>query len=246
MVFMSCEKPVNTPLYLNTSTCIYKGEYSSNSSISDSKRYKYGFQLSWLKFVCERKCGRGRTCSIYDLQCAGKSGLSRLVENIYNKLLGEVPNADVILIFVKNAGWWQPEYIFKGIRSPPFYIPDYYGYNALIPRDFKLFRSLVSLISSSSFVSKKSFLKTLTLCNNKFVSHSYFGDVPCTVFINAAKMSLGAPCVVAFLIYKWHKRHLSMYDAVEEFLQSIFGVCLFHNKFGCNLHKILLVMTRFQ
>ena len=41
MIFMSCEKPVNTPLYLNTSTCIYNGEYSSNSSISHSKRYKY-------------------------------------------------------------------------------------------------------------------------------------------------------------------------------------------------------------
>ncbi|KAM3691171.1 hypothetical protein ACB098_09G176900 [Castanea mollissima] len=40
------------------------------------------------------------------------------------------------------------------------------------------------------------------------------------VFIHAAKMSLGAPFVVAFLIYKWRRRHLSMYDAVEEFLQS--------------------------
>jgi serine/threonine protein kinase len=26
--------------------------------------------------------------------------------------------------------------------------------------------------------------------------------------------------VIAFLIYKWHRRHLSMYDAVEEFLQT--------------------------
>ena len=41
MVFMSCEKPVNTPFYLDTSTCTDNGEYSSNSSISDSKRYKY-------------------------------------------------------------------------------------------------------------------------------------------------------------------------------------------------------------
>jgi serine/threonine protein kinase len=33
-------------------------------------------------------------------------------------------------------------------------------------------------------------------------------------------MILGAPFVIAFLIYKWHRRHLSMYNAVEEFLQS--------------------------
>ncbi|KAK7851452.1 hypothetical protein CFP56_041931 [Quercus suber] len=41
MVFMSRERPVNTPFYLDTSTCIDNGEYSSNSSISHSKRYKY-------------------------------------------------------------------------------------------------------------------------------------------------------------------------------------------------------------
>ena len=41
VVFLSCEKPVNTPFYLDTSTCNENGEYSSNSSISHSKRYKY-------------------------------------------------------------------------------------------------------------------------------------------------------------------------------------------------------------
>ncbi|KAG6655697.1 hypothetical protein CIPAW_05G233700 [Carya illinoinensis] len=31
---------------------------------------------------------------------------------------------------------------------------------------------------------------------------------------------LGTPFVIAFLIYKWRRRHLSMYNAIEEFLQS--------------------------
>ncbi|KAG6714988.1 hypothetical protein I3842_05G228000 [Carya illinoinensis] len=31
---------------------------------------------------------------------------------------------------------------------------------------------------------------------------------------------LGTPFVVVFLIYKWRRRHLSMYDAIEEFLQN--------------------------
>ncbi|KAG7981005.1 hypothetical protein I3843_05G210800 [Carya illinoinensis] len=30
----------------------------------------------------------------------------------------------------------------------------------------------------------------------------------------------GTPFVVVFLIYKWRRRHLSMYDAIEEFLQN--------------------------
>ncbi|KAM4096931.1 hypothetical protein ACJW30_08G142400 [Castanea mollissima] len=36
----------------------------------------------------------------------------------------------------------------------------------------------------------------------------------------AAKILLGSPCVIAFFIYKWRRRHLSMCDAVEIFLQS--------------------------
>ncbi|XP_060675591.1 rust resistance kinase Lr10-like isoform X3 [Ziziphus jujuba] len=34
------------------------------------------------------------------------------------------------------------------------------------------------------------------------------------------KIILGIPCVIAFLIYKWRKRHLSMYNIIEEFLQA--------------------------
>ncbi|XP_059446887.1 rust resistance kinase Lr10-like [Corylus avellana] len=36
----------------------------------------------------------------------------------------------------------------------------------------------------------------------------------------APKVVLGTPCVIAFLLYNWRRRHLSMYDVVEEFLQS--------------------------
>ena len=43
VVWMSCEKPVNSPFYLDASTCnIDNGDqYSSNSSISHFKRYRY-------------------------------------------------------------------------------------------------------------------------------------------------------------------------------------------------------------
>nr|XP_048325523.1 LEAF RUST 10 DISEASE-RESISTANCE LOCUS RECEPTOR-LIKE PROTEIN KINASE-like 2.1 isoform X1 [Ziziphus jujuba var. spinosa] len=35
-----------------------------------------------------------------------------------------------------------------------------------------------------------------------------------------AKLLMGIPCVAVLLIYKWRKRHLSMYNVIEEFLQS--------------------------
>ncbi|KAM3729812.1 hypothetical protein ACB098_12G038900 [Castanea mollissima] len=44
--------------------------------------------------------------------------------------------------------------------------------------------------------------------------------VDSVLFYLETKTALGIPCVVALLIYKWRKRHLSMYDAIEEFLQS--------------------------
>ncbi|KAB1205177.1 hypothetical protein CJ030_MR7G021995 [Morella rubra] len=36
----------------------------------------------------------------------------------------------------------------------------------------------------------------------------------------ALKIVFGTPCVILLLIYKWRKRHFSVYDAIEEFLQS--------------------------
>ncbi|XP_004306407.1 PREDICTED: probable receptor-like protein kinase At1g67000-like [Fragaria vesca subsp. vesca] len=35
-----------------------------------------------------------------------------------------------------------------------------------------------------------------------------------------AKLSLGLPFITALLIYKWRRRHLSMYEKIEDFLQS--------------------------
>ncbi|KAF8020089.1 hypothetical protein BT93_G0709 [Corymbia citriodora subsp. variegata] len=40
----------------------------------------------------------------------------------------------------------------------------------------------------------------------------------------ALKFTLGAPCVLIFLIYKWRRRHLAMDENIEEFLQA-------HNNF---------------
>ncbi|KAJ9190663.1 hypothetical protein P3X46_001843 [Hevea brasiliensis] len=38
--------------------------------------------------------------------------------------------------------------------------------------------------------------------------------------ILAARCLCGTPCVMAFIIYKWRRRHLSGYNTIEEFLQS--------------------------
>ncbi|RVW87486.1 Rust resistance kinase Lr10 [Vitis vinifera] len=40
------------------------------------------------------------------------------------------------------------------------------------------------------------------------------------VAIVAVRTLFGSPCVVIFLIYKWRRRNLSMYHAIEEFIQA--------------------------
>uniref|UniRef100_F6HAL3 Protein kinase domain-containing protein n=2 Tax=Vitis vinifera TaxID=29760 RepID=F6HAL3_VITVI len=43
---------------------------------------------------------------------------------------------------------------------------------------------------------------------------------PRCVAIVAVRALLGSPCVLIFLIYKWRRRNLSMYHAIEEFIQA--------------------------
>ena len=198
VVFLSCEKPVNTPFYLDTSTWNENGEYSSNSSISHSKRYKYvtigtisakdvrdsckvemlvmtswpgndnpiisctevhnklvyGFELSWIRFFFFVKVnaeeGTVATLITWTLSNAtaarlvgkysekGHNPFHSLIKYLtswplsssrnivllairrnflvmllkFNRFNFKVPNSDVILFFVKNAGLGEKLYIF--------------------------------------------------------------------------------------------------------------------------------------
>ncbi|CAJ2674405.1 unnamed protein product [Trifolium pratense] len=37
---------------------------------------------------------------------------------------------------------------------------------------------------------------------------------------SGVKFVLGAPCIIVLLIYKWRRKHLSVYDGIEDFLRS--------------------------
>ncbi|XP_062120134.1 rust resistance kinase Lr10-like [Humulus lupulus] len=52
----------------------------------------------------------------------------------------------------------------------------------------------------------------------------FLGIIGSSIYVLAAhaglKFILGTPFVVAFLIYEWRRRHLSMYNSIEEFLRT--------------------------
>ncbi|KAJ6917391.1 rust resistance kinase Lr10-like isoform X2 [Populus alba x Populus x berolinensis] len=51
-----------------------------------------------------------------------------------------------------------------------------------------------------------------------YIDDSY--NTHCMALLQVLKFIFGSPFVFAFLIYKWRRRHLSVYDTVEEFLQA--------------------------
>ncbi|KAL1309705.1 hypothetical protein AAHE18_17G196800 [Arachis hypogaea] len=63
---------------------------------------------------------------------------------------------------------------------------------------------------------KPSFIIPESFLLSRYVQVLIFG----TVLFVLAKFALGAPCIIIFCIYKWRRRHLSIYDSIEDFLQS--------------------------
>ncbi|PRQ55484.1 putative glycerophosphodiester phosphodiesterase, protein kinase RLK-Pelle-LRK10L-2 family [Rosa chinensis] len=49
-------------------------------------------------------------------------------------------------------------------------------------------------------------------------SNDFFWDHTGELLV--AKFVIGFPCLIALLIYKWRRRHLSLYDNIEDFLQK--------------------------
>ncbi|KAL4594847.1 hypothetical protein ACB092_12G048600 [Castanea dentata] len=203
MVFMSCERPVNTPFYLDTSTCIDNGDYSSNSSISHSKRYKYvtiDARVMDVKDSCRLEqmvltsrpgndhpnisCSEIHNDLVYGFElswiqviCDSYCGGNSCYRNDLNRVqcYSKIGLGRRLLYFFEE--WLVTLYYFFKGRQPPY----------------------VDYLS---------------------IAYNWYLLLNIVLLYLTAKMVLGAPCVVALLIYKWCRRHLSTNDAVEEFLQS--------------------------
>ncbi|KAL4600326.1 hypothetical protein ACB092_11G190600 [Castanea dentata] len=158
VVFMSCEKSVKSPYYLDTSTCID----NSSNYISHSKRYRYV------------KVGTTNTTEVAD---------SCLVEKIIRTSWPRNDDPNVSCNDVHN------ELV--------------YGF------EISWLRGKCESMCERKFA----------YCDLKDTDH-----VQCSGKLDVAhlavKVVLGSPFMVAFFIYKWRKRNLSMYDAIEDFLQS--------------------------
>uniref|UniRef100_A0A2C9W220 Protein kinase domain-containing protein n=1 Tax=Manihot esculenta TaxID=3983 RepID=A0A2C9W220_MANES len=107
-----------------------------------------------------------------------------------------------------------------------------YQWSETEERKWKKLRQLPELSQMIMFIKCQNPVKSPLYDDDKiFLSFQLFIELLSSKLSNTgltmclvARAFCGAPCVIAFLIYKWRRRHLSGYETIEEFLQS-------HNNF---------------
>nr|XP_023905304.1 LEAF RUST 10 DISEASE-RESISTANCE LOCUS RECEPTOR-LIKE PROTEIN KINASE-like 2.3 isoform X3 [Quercus suber] len=211
LVLMSCEKPVNSPFYLDTSTCNYN---DNSSSISDSKRrYRYV------------KVGETYASQVEDSCQAEKMFLTSWPVN------NDDPNISCTDVHHELAYGFEISWLvgicksYCGRDIDSCYLDDANQLQCDITSIFDLglgqilltlligwYESLYNLFTGRQTLGRP-------FKNYLYIDYSYLSLNIVLIHV-AAKMFLGVPCVVAFLTYKCRRRHLSMYNAIEEFLQS--------------------------
>ncbi|KAG7955157.1 hypothetical protein I3843_11G056600 [Carya illinoinensis] len=201
MAFLSCEKQVNSSSYLKIATnCFKNGVYSSKySSSSNSEMHSYvAYGLNPNPGEIEESCRLELMSGISSE--AHRDTKAPSCEEIHNELL-----------YGFRLHWLQA-----------VYCPEYCDF-CYLGEGNKI----------QCFSNKKGFFTRLEGVYNAVMyglgrGLEYLNSSPKKLIILVfylglyliPKMVMGTPIVLAFLIYKWRRRHLSMYDAIEDFLQS--------------------------
>ncbi|KAG6655960.1 hypothetical protein CIPAW_05G252700, partial [Carya illinoinensis] len=177
VAFLKCEKPMNSGIYLNKSTCFESGVYSASNSTNNLTQSKLGFDYvtyGWTK-----------ASDVVDESC-------QVEQIVWTSEQGLLPDDDDERNFSCTDYHNKLAYGFQLVWD--------YASGRCMNRCGKVVDCSVDPNGTLVYISD---------------------DGSCTgLFHGAAKIILGTPFVLAFLIYKWRRRHLSMYNAIEEFLQK--------------------------
>ncbi|XP_041014937.1 rust resistance kinase Lr10-like isoform X1 [Juglans microcarpa x Juglans regia] len=213
---MHCEKPVKSPGYLNITACFETdGVYSSNNSSSNSKKYRYFF------FDSPSYGDVKESYQVEQMSLSPRPGrYDRYTRNISCTDLEELLAFGFIFSWYRVycgscRSWGDTCYVDEGKK---FHCRPRNGFIDFL---YKMYYKATDKLEDTIIRS---------ILTDRTMQHLlYYKDPPTELLmlmiINygqflAAKCIFGTPFVIAFLIYKWRRRHLSMYDGVEEFLTS--------------------------
>ncbi|XP_041010689.1 G-type lectin S-receptor-like serine/threonine-protein kinase At5g24080 [Juglans microcarpa x Juglans regia] len=226
VAFLMCEKPMNIPgIYLNKSTCIESGVFSSNSpNLTQSKLGFAYVTYGWTKVsdIVDESCQveqifwtseqggllpdddqRNFSCTDYHNKLAYGFQLIWYSWYCINKCGETVSCSDVgSCIGLPKELYW----LYKGFRGilRALYEDIEEKFIPQTDRGYKVRRQIRRYL----------YQRDKVLSVQLMIILIDFG------LYHGAKVILATPFVLAFLIYKWRRRHLSMYNAVEEFLQK--------------------------
>ncbi|ONI01483.1 hypothetical protein PRUPE_6G142300 [Prunus persica] len=208
IIFLSCENPMNpSDLIVETAPCIsgVNNYSSSNSSFSNLTTYSYFIKSNLTTYDL------GDSCKITLMVMVSPSTEEHMTscKGIYNEIAHGFelswepcsPNSTAIAVSCSpEAPWsreipWYNEIIMLIIEKVGYRIHPIYA-----------FLGFDRLFSMGGY---RLYLGQLLGC----------AVAPLVLYL-AAKFTIGFPFVTALLIYKWRRRHLSMYENIEDFLQS--------------------------
>ncbi|XP_062147196.1 LEAF RUST 10 DISEASE-RESISTANCE LOCUS RECEPTOR-LIKE PROTEIN KINASE-like 2.7 [Alnus glutinosa] len=215
VVWVKCEKPMIYYSYFDMSTCFSNGMESSNSSLFHSKSYRYvhvlySGSLQNLGDSCQIEqmfptawpvapVGYPNTCTDFYDQVVYGFKLSWIQVFCDHFTGDDICNLNNVKLAVRcDYQMYGPSILGKVIAAVS---------NILVPRFIKKLLFQISREDREDEAYNPSLMLLIIMI--------IYGGL-----YLAAKVVLWTPCVIAFLIYKWCRRHLSMYDVVEEFLQS--------------------------
>ncbi|KAK9939134.1 hypothetical protein M0R45_015841 [Rubus argutus] len=216
LIFLNCANPMNSSdLLVDTAPCIKNmGSHSaSNSSLSTVYTY---FMLSVIGYPpMVKTADLGLSCKITLMVMVSrppKDKYSKSCEGIYKHLAygfelswihhectEKCRSADTCALNYNNTGIGCYTYTQKADAMYPIY------------KHFNLDRTYLNDDHDGLFP---------LFYNNKGYYHLVVILVVYSGIFLVAKLPFGIPFVTALLIYKWRRRHLSIYENIEDFLQS--------------------------
>ncbi|KAG2709640.1 hypothetical protein I3760_05G249300 [Carya illinoinensis] len=234
MVLLNCERRVNSPRYLNKSNCFGNRAYASNSS---SSQPEVGFR--YVIYNETIKAGDVEDlCQVEQIFGTSGPGLINLPNDQSSISCADLHN---LLLYGFELDWYTSTDcgncggIFEFSEKSDCCI----RHMGILGLPFLAYKALCGLPRTLYGVIRGGVRQTAIGRHiDDFIFKYYFeydwmgftGGQQVRVFVisiildfglyHGAKIMLGVPFVLAFLIYKWRRRHLSAFDIIEEFLQN--------------------------
>ncbi|XP_024176939.2 rust resistance kinase Lr10 isoform X3 [Rosa chinensis] len=211
--FLRCSHPVNSSLYVNTAACNDTSTSSTgtSSSLSHPKRYGYiSYNDDRYPYDAIMSGDVEEGCTLEWTSFAPTRLFVTITDGNFTRI-----TEDLSFTYVQNA---LVDGFELGFRNDYIYDPceGWYEYHSdkCFPRTVADF--MIVIVDSNNENTTKFNLPLIHL--KEIPNHWILLIIVGLLFL--ARFILGAPLMIAFFIFKWRSRHLSLYTGIEDFLHN--------------------------